>query len=113
MEGFAVALAAGASVLISAPLFGTAWAGPFAAAIPVAAGLASGGGVYLWERTRLRRGGEILRRALERRGFDADRPAREGLGAYYDAQLILLRSEYEYLRLLGKPRALRTARLFE
>src|SRR5215211_7597481 len=34
--------------------------------------------------------------------------AREGLGAYYDAQLLLLRSEYEYLR-----DATRTARLFE
>jgi len=46
MEGFAVAFAAGASVLLSAPLFGTAWAGPFAVAIPVAAGLFLGGGLF-------------------------------------------------------------------
>src|SRR5215218_1933249 len=47
---------------------------------------------------------------LAERGFDAERPAREGLSTYYDAQLILLRSEYEYMRLRG---ADRTARLFE
>jgi hypothetical protein len=111
--GFTVVCAVGALVLLSAPLFGTAWAGPFAPAIPVAAGLLSGGCLFLWERRRVRRRGDVLRRALAERDFDADRPAREGLGAYYDAQLILLRSEYEYLRLLGKPRARKTARLFE
>jgi hypothetical protein len=109
--GFTVVCGVGALVLLSVPLFGTAWAGPFAPAIPVAAGLLSGGGLFLWERARVRRRGEVLRRALAERGFDAYRPAREGLGAYYDAQLILLRSEYEYLRLLGKPR--KPARLFE
>ena len=36
--GFTVVCVAGALVLLSAPLFGTAWAGPFAAAIPVDAG---------------------------------------------------------------------------
>ena len=108
--GFTVVCVAGALVLLSAPLFGTAWAGPFAPAIPVAAGLVSGGGKYLWERSRLRRRAGVLRRMLAQRGLDAARPAREGLGAYYDAQLILLRSEYEYLRLRG---AEKTARLFE
>jgi len=109
--GFTVVCAVGALVLLSVPLFGTAWAGPFAPAIPVAAGFLSGGGLFFWERTRVRRRGEVLRRALSERGFDADRPAREGLGAYYDAQLVLLRSEYEYLR--GIPRAHKSARLFE
>jgi hypothetical protein len=108
--GFTVVCVAGALVLLSAPLFGTAWAGPFAPAIPVAAGLVSGGGQYLWERSRLRRRAGVLRRMLAQRGLDAARPAREGLGAYYDAQLILLRSEYEYLRLRG---AEKTALLFE
>ncbi len=111
--GFTVVCVTGALVLLSAPLFGTAWAGPFAPAIPVAAGLVSGGGLYLWERTRLRRRGEALRRALAERGFDTDHPAREGLGAYYDAQLILLRSEYEFVRSRGTKRALRSARLLE
>ncbi len=111
--GFTSVCVVGALVLLSAPLFGTAWAGPFAPAIPVAAGLLSGGGLYLWERAKVRREGGVLRRALADRGFDADRPASEGLGAYYDAQLVLLRSEYEYLRLLDKPRARKAARLFE
>ena len=47
---------------------------------------------------------------LAERGMDAGRPTREGLSAYYDAQLILLRSEYEYLQLRG---AGKKARLFE
>jgi hypothetical protein len=108
--GFTVVCVAGALVLLSAPLFGTAWAGPFAPAMPVAAGLLSGGGLFLWERSRLRRRGGVLRRMLAQRGQDAERPARDGLGAYYDAQLILLRSEYEYLRLRGAGKA---TRLFE
>ena len=108
--GFTVVCVVGALVLLSAPLFGTAWAGPFAPAIPVAAGLLSGGGQYLWERSRLRRRAGVLQRLLAQRGLDPARPAREGLGAYYDAQLILLRSEYEYLRLRG---AEKTARLLE
>jgi hypothetical protein len=111
--GFTVVCAVGVLVLLSVPLFGTEWAGPFAPAIPVAAGLLSGGGLFTWERTRVRRRGEVLRRALSERGFDADRPAREGLGAYCDAQLVLLRSEYEYLRRLGTPRARKATRLFE
>jgi len=108
--GFTVVCLAGALVLLSAPLFGTAWAGPFAPAIPVAAGLLCGGGLYLWERSKLRRRAGALRRMLAERGLDAERPAMEGLGAYYDAQLILLRSEYEYLLVRG---AQKSAKLFE
>ena len=108
--GFTVVCVVGALVLLSAPLFGTAWAGPFAPAIPVAAGLLSGGGLFFRERSRLRRRAGVLRRMLAERGLDAERPAREGLGAYYDAQLILLRSEYEYLRLRS---AEKMARIFE
>jgi hypothetical protein len=108
--GLTVVCVVGALVLLSAPLFGTAWAGPFALAIPVAAGLLSGSGLFFWERSRMRRRTGVLRQMLAQRGLDAERPAREGLGAYYDAQLILLRSEYEYLRLRG---AEKIARLFE
>jgi hypothetical protein len=108
--GFTVVCVVGALVLLSAPLFGTAWAGPFAPVIPVAVGILSGGGLFLWERSRLRRRAGVLRQMLAERGLDAERPTRDGLGAYYDAQLILLRSEYEYLRLRG---AEKTARLFE
>jgi hypothetical protein len=108
--GFTVVCVVGALVLLSAPLFGTAWAGPFAPAVPVAAGLLTGGGMFLRERTRLRGRERVLRRMLEDRGLDAGRPARDGLGAYYDAQLILLRSEYEYLRLRG---ATKSARLLK
>jgi hypothetical protein len=108
--GFTIVCVVGALVLLSVPLFGTGWAGPFAPAIPVAAGLLSAGGLFFWERSRLRRRAGLLRRMLAERGLDAERPAREGLGAYYDAQLILLRSEYEYLRLRG---AEKMARILE
>jgi hypothetical protein len=108
--GFTVVCVVGALVLLSAPLFGTAWAGLFAPAMPVAAGLLSGGGLFFWERTRLRKRADVLRRMLAERGFDAERPARDGLGAYYDAQLILLRSGYEHLLLRG---AEKPAHLFE
>ena len=108
--GFTVVCIVGALVLLSVPLFGTAWAGPFAPVIPVLAGLLSGGGLFFWKRSRLRRRAGALRRMLAERGLDAERPARAGLGAYYDAQLILLRSEYEYLRLRG---AGKSVRLFE
>jgi hypothetical protein len=66
--------------------------------------------MFFGERSRLRRRAGVVRRMLSEMGLDPDRPARDGLGAYYDAQLILLRSEYEYLRLRG---AGRSARLFE
>ena len=96
--GFAVTCVVGALVLLSVPVFGTAWAGPFAAVIPVAAGVLSGGGLLLRRRAKLRHRTAVLEKRLAERGLDGRRPAREGLGAYYDAQLILLRSEYEYLR---------------
>ena len=108
--GLASVCATGALVLLSAPVFGTAWAGPFAAAIPVAAGLVSGGGLFLRQQSRLRRRTDAVRTRLAERGLDAGRPARDGLGAYYDAQLVLLRSEYEYLMVRG---AFKAARLFE
>jgi hypothetical protein len=108
--GLASICAAGALVLLSAPVFGTAWAGPFAAAIPVAAGLVSGGGLFLRQRSRLRRRTDAVRARLAERGLDAERPARDGLGAYYDAQLVLLRSEYEYLLVRGAGNG---TRLFE
>ena len=108
--GFTVVCVVGALVLLSAPVFGTAWAGPFAPVIPIAAGLASGGGVFLRGRLRLRRRVGGLRRSLADRGLDASRPARDGLGSYYDAQLVLLRSEYGYLLARG---AKKSARLFE
>jgi hypothetical protein len=106
--GFTVVCVAGALVLVSAPLFGTTWAGPFAPAIPAAAGLLSGGGMYFGERSRLRRRAGVVRRRLAEMGLDPDRPTRDGLGVYYDAQLILLRSEYLRLRGDGK-----TVHLFE
>jgi hypothetical protein len=75
--GFTSVCASGALVLLSAPVFGTAWAGPFAAAIPVAAGLLSGGGLFLRQRTRLRRRADVIRERLAERGLDAARPARD------------------------------------
>ncbi len=113
MDGFAVACLVGASVLLSAPLFGTSWAGPFAAAIPVVTGLVSGSGLFGWRCARFLRRREAVRRALAARDQDAGRPTLGGLGAYYDVQLVLLRSEYEFLRSRGTKRALRSARLFE
>jgi len=108
--GFTVVCIAGALVLLSAPVFGTTWAGPFAAVIPLAAGLLTGGGLFLRQRSRLRSRAGVLRERLAERGLDAERPTREGLGAYYDAQLVLLRSEYAYLRARGAHKAVR---LFE
>jgi hypothetical protein len=105
--GFTAVCVVAALVLLSAPLFGTGWAGPFAAGIPVAAGLLSGGGLFLRQRSRLRRRVAAVRERLASRGLDAGRPAREGLGAYYDAQLVLLRSEYEYLLTRGARKACR------
>ncbi len=113
MWGFAVVCGAAALVLLSTPLFGTSWAGPFAPAIPVLAGLLAGGGFFGWRSAKFRRRRVALGRALARRGEDAARPAAGGLDAYYDAQLVLLRSEYESLRRQGTKRALRSAWLFE
>lgn len=113
MEGFALALVAGASVLLSAPLFGTAWAGPFAVAIPVAAGLLFGVGLLGWRRARFTRRRKALSQYLHAAGEDPARPTLGGLGAYYDVQLLLLRCEYEYLRERRGARAARSARLLE
>jgi hypothetical protein len=112
-EGFVVAFVTAALVLLSAPLFGTSWAGPFAALIPVAAGLLLGGGSLGWRRAKFFERREALHRALAAQGKEAERPAASGLDAYYDAQLVLLRSEYEFLRSRGTRRALLSARLLE
>ena len=111
MAGFAAACLVGASVLLSAPLVGTSWAGPYAAVIPVVAGFVLGGGLFGWRLARFRRRRAALGRALGARGLDADRPTLGGLGAYYDVQLVLLRSEYEYLNARRGHRARRSARL--
>ncbi len=108
--GFTAVCVVAALVLLSAPFFGTGWAGPFAPGIPVAVGLLSGGGMYLRQRWRQRGRVAAVREGLASRGLDAGRPARDGLGAYYDAQLVLLRSEYEYLLARGARKA---CRLFE
>jgi len=108
--GFTATLLSGAAVLLSAPLFGVSWIGAFAPAVPLFLGLAAGFGMFGVERVSMRRREAALRDALGEKGLDARRPGRGGLSAYYDAQLILLRSEYEYL--IGKG-AKRSARLFE
>src|SRR3712207_3138935 len=76
--GLTVVCAAGALVLLSAPIFGTAWAGPFAPVIPLVAGLACGGGTFLRGRLRLRRRVGALRRSLAGRGVDGSRAGRGG-----------------------------------
>ena len=113
MAGFATACLVGASVLLSAPVVGTSWAGPYAAVIPVFAGLVLGFCLFGWRFARFRRRRAALNRALGARGLDADRPTLGGLGAYYDVQLMLLRSEYEFLRGRRGRRARRSATLLE
>ncbi len=108
--GFTLTLVTGSLVLLSAPLFGTGWAGSFAPIIPLVVGLLAGGGLFGWERLKVVKRVGPTRRALSERGLDPSRPARDGLGLYYDPHLILLRSEYEFLRLRG---ALKTSRIFE
>ena len=113
MAGFAAACLVGAFVLLSAPVIGTSWVGPYAAAVPIVAGLILGGGLFGWRLARFRRRHAALGRALGAQGLDADRPTLGGLGAYYDVQLVLLRSEYEYLNARAGRRARRSARLLE
>jgi hypothetical protein len=108
--GFAVVCVSAALVLLSAPLFGTSWVGSLAPAMPVVAGLLAAGTSFGWRRATFLKERNALRLALAKAGEDADQPTGGGLGTYYDAQLVLLRSEYEYLR---SRRALRSARLFE
>ena len=112
-RGFVVVCVTAAPVLLSAPLFGTSWAGPFAPAIPVLAGLIAGGGSFGWWRFVFLKKRNALRQAFAEKGLDADRPTVGGLAAYYDAQLVLLRSEYEFLRSRRTRSAVRSARLFE
>src|SRR4028119_336833 len=83
--GLTVVCAVGALVLLSAPIFGTTWAGPLAPVIPVAAGLVCGGGAFLRGRLRLRSRVGVLRGLLAERGTDVSRPARHGLGADHGA----------------------------
>jgi hypothetical protein len=108
--GFTVLCITGALVLLSAPLFGTRWAGPFAPLVPVAVGLLAGVGLFVAEKARFRGRLKELRERLAEAGLDAGRPARDGLAAYTDAHLLLLRCEYEWLQRRGGARA---ARLFE
>ena len=116
MLGFTVVCVAGALVLLSGYFFGTAWAGTTprgalgAAMLPVVVGLLGGATIFGRGRLKLRRQEQALRQALAERGEDAERPTRDGLHTYYDAQLLLLRSEYELLRLRDNKS---TARLFE
>ncbi|MBV9453029.1 MAG: hypothetical protein JOZ19_02720 [Rubrobacter sp.] len=111
--GFAVVCVSAALVLVSAPLFGTSWAGPLAPVLPVVAGLLTAGSSFGWQRATFLKKRNALRLTLAKAGEDADRPTAGGLGKYHDAQLILLRSQYEYLTSSSNRRALRSARLFE
>jgi hypothetical protein len=113
MQGFAVFCTTAALVLLSTPLFGTSWVGHFAPVIPVLSGLLASGGSFAWRRGKFLKKRNVLRKTLAEKGSDADRPAVRGLEDYYDVQLILLRSEYAFLRSRGTRRALRSARLFE
>lgn len=116
MRALAVVCMAGALVLLSAPLFGTVWAASLpggalgAAGVPLLLGGGAGLLPFAARRARFHRRRAALEGALEREGQDGSRPAANGLAAYYDAQLILLRTEYEYL--LWK-KAKKGARLFE
>lgn len=116
--GVTVVCVTGALVLLSATVFGTAWIsdapGPVAALpllIPILAGLLAGGAPLAYNRAHTLIRQASLRRALARGGADPRRPTAEGLGAYYDDQLILLRSEYEALLHTPGPRARRKARM--
>lgn len=114
MQGFVITCVAAAMVLLSAPAFGTTWAGPVAAAlVPVCVGLVFGGGFFGWRRFEFSKKRRVLGRELSAAGEDAARPTVNGLGGYYDAQLILLRSQYEYLWSRYGTRAPRSTRLFE
>lgn len=118
--GFTVACATGALVLLSGFFFGTAWTEETAtllsaapAVIPVVAGLLAGGVPFTLNRVHTLRRQEALRRRLTELGEDPRRPTAGGLGAYYDAQLVLLRSEYEVLRRGKDRRSRRDAGMLE
>ena len=116
MLGFTVVCVTGALVLLSGYFLGPDPTSPTirvavgATLLPVVVGVLGGAVVFGRTRSRFRKRREVLRRALAEKGEDAERPTRNGLHAYYDAQLVLLRSEYEYLRLRGSKKA---ARIFE
>lgn len=118
--GVTVVCVTGALVLLSAPVFGTGWIrsapGPLVALpvlLPVVAGLLAGGSPLLYNRFRTLGKQRTLRRALEAEGEDPRRPTLDGLGLYYDEQLILLRSEYEALRHTPGRRARRKGLMME
>src|SRR5215212_4332632 len=90
--GFAVTCVVGALVLLSVPVFGTAWAGPFAAVIPVAAGVLSGGGLLLRRRAKLRHRTAVLEKRLAERGLDGRRPARPAASRSHSASPLRTRS---------------------
>lgn len=88
----------GALVLLSALLVGTGWVGdapgPLVALpvlVPFAAGLLVGGLPLAYNRLRTFGRQRALRTALEAAGEDPRRPTLDGIGLYYDDQLILLR----------------------
>ena len=116
MLAFTIVCVVGALVLLSGYFFGTSWVGANArgalgaAMIPLFLGILGGVAVFGGRRIKLRRREELLKKVLLEKGEDPERPTRYGLGAYYDAQLILLRSEYEFLQSKGYAK---TARLFE
>lgn len=116
MFAFTIVCVAGALVLLSGYFFGTAWAGANltgafgAAMVPLLLGLLGGVTAFGGRRMKLRRRERLLKKALSEKDQDPERPTRDGLGAYYDVQLVLLRSEYEFLRTKGYTK---TARIFE
>jgi hypothetical protein len=79
------------------------------------AGLLVGTCVFGWRRTRFLRRRARIKRSLTALGEDASRPTVRShpLAAYGDAQLILLRSEHEYLVERWGGRARGAGRLFE
>ena len=103
--GFTAACVSGAAVLTGGYFLGTEWAGPWAVFIPVAVGLLAAALVYAVERWRTKRRLDFLHSALVEVGADPERPTGRGLGAYYDPQLILLRTQYEAVRVEGREEA--------
>lgn len=107
MLAFTIVCVVGALVLLSGYFIGTARAGTAtiralgAATIPLTVGLVGGVVVFGGRRIKLRRQEKLVKEALAAEGEDPERPTRDGLEAYYDAQLVLIRSEYEFLRLKG------------